>query len=67
MTDHPTLVQTEQAMRAHVESLGLDFEAAHAVSAAISQTIVTRFVARPRPASVAHSLRQRHLQLAMTA
>ncbi len=32
MTDHPTLVETERAMREHVESLGLDFEAAHAVS-----------------------------------
>jgi MarR family transcriptional regulator, organic hydroperoxide resistance regulator len=32
MTDHPTLVETERAMRSHVESLALDFEAAHAVS-----------------------------------
>jgi len=33
MTDHhPRLVETERAMREHVESLGLDFEAAHAVS-----------------------------------
>jgi MarR family transcriptional regulator, organic hydroperoxide resistance regulator len=32
MTDHPTLVDTERAMRSHVESLALDFEAAHAVS-----------------------------------
>jgi DNA-binding MarR family transcriptional regulator len=33
MTDHhPTLVETEKAMREHVESLGLDFAAAHAVS-----------------------------------
>ena len=33
MTDHhPSLVETERAMREHVESLGLDFEAAHAVS-----------------------------------
>jgi DNA-binding MarR family transcriptional regulator len=33
MTDHhPTLVETEEAMRVHVESLGLDFAAAHAVS-----------------------------------
>jgi DNA-binding MarR family transcriptional regulator len=32
MTQHPTLADTERAMREHVESLGLDFEAAHAVS-----------------------------------
>ena len=32
MTDHPSLVQTERAMREHVESLGLDFAAAHALS-----------------------------------
>ncbi|MBU2667333.1 MarR family transcriptional regulator [Actinoplanes bogorensis] len=32
MMDHPTLVETERAMREHVESLGLDFEAALAVS-----------------------------------
>ncbi|GIE94189.1 MarR family winged helix-turn-helix transcriptional regulator [Paractinoplanes rishiriensis] len=32
MTDHPSLLETERAMRAHVESLGLDFEAGLAVS-----------------------------------
>ncbi|XVU29309.1 MarR family winged helix-turn-helix transcriptional regulator [Actinoplanes sp. CA-054009] len=32
MSDHPTLVETERAMREHVESLALDFESAHAVS-----------------------------------
>ena len=32
MTDHPTLVETERAMRQHVESLGLHFEAGLAVS-----------------------------------
>lgn len=32
MRDHPNLAETERAMRQHVESLGLDFEAAMAVS-----------------------------------
>ncbi|GAB2621680.1 hypothetical protein GCM10027087_74600 [Paractinoplanes abujensis] len=32
MKDHPNLAETEQAMRQYVESLGLDFEAAMAVS-----------------------------------
>jgi DNA-binding MarR family transcriptional regulator len=32
MTDQPTLVETERAMRSHVTALELDFEAAHAVS-----------------------------------
>ncbi|MBM2614611.1 MarR family transcriptional regulator [Actinoplanes sp. LDG1-06] len=32
MKDHPNLAETELAMRQHVESLGLDFEAAMAVS-----------------------------------
>jgi DNA-binding MarR family transcriptional regulator len=32
MTDHHTLIETERAMRDHVTSLDLDFEAAQAVS-----------------------------------
>jgi DNA-binding MarR family transcriptional regulator len=56
MTDHPTLVETEKAMRSHLEALDLDLDAALAVSsiyraANAVRSHVTNEVLRPHDIS----------------